>query len=158
MAPSGTDNSVMTRKAVLSRTLKDRTRSISGTSAAPGFQSGFPGVGGRAGTTAKPAAPDSAFSGDGGRGRATAAQRGYGRRWRNYSVQFRRENPLCARCLPEGVITPAECVDHIKPVTGPDDDNFWNPANHQSLCWSCHSIKTQTEDRGSGRVEGRHLS
>lgn len=127
----------MTRKAVRNRTLADRTR-------AP--------------TTLTPAAPVSAFAGVSGRGRETAAQRGYGRRWRNYSQQFRRENPLCGRCLAVGEVTPAECVDHIKPVTGSDDPNFWNPANHQSLCWSCHSIKTQTEDRGQGRVQGHHLS
>lgn len=53
-------------------------------------------------------------------------------------------------CLPK--LTAAQCVDHIKAISGKDDPLFWETANHQSLCWTCHSIKTGTEDRGGGAV------
>jgi 5-methylcytosine-specific restriction endonuclease McrA len=42
-------------------------------------------------------------------------------------------------------------LDHIHPVTGPDDPAFYDPANHQSLCHACHSAKTMSELK-AGRV------
>lgn len=83
--------------------------------------------------------------------RGTAAQRGYTYRWNKYSRWFRRQNPLCAICEREGRVAPSEHVDHIKPVNGPDDPNFWEPGNHWALCHSCHSRKTAKEDGGFGR-------
>ena len=85
--------------------------------------------------------------------RASSTRRGYGYRWEQYSRQRRAtsDGALCAICLDYGRTTTAECVDHIEPVTGPDDPLFWDQLNHQSLCWSCHSIKTNTTDRGKGR-------
>ena len=85
--------------------------------------------------------------------RGTAAQRGYDARWQKYSVWYRQRNPLCVHCLAEGRLTSVEHgghVDHITPVTGPDDPLFWDPTNHQSLCTSCHSVKTASEDGGFG--------
>lgn len=84
------------------------------------------------------------------RRRGSAAARGYGYRWQQYSENYRRAHPLCCRCKARGVTTPTECVDHIEPVTGPDDPRFWDPDNHQSLCLTCHSEKTATEDGGFG--------
>jgi len=121
----------MHRRATPQRTLSSRTHQPATVSPQTG--------------AASPAAPVD-------RPRESSTQRGYGYRWQKYSAQYRRENPLCVMCLPN-VITPAACVDHIKPVTSADDPDFWNPANHQALCWTCHSVKTQTEDRGKGRVE-----
>lgn len=83
--------------------------------------------------------------------RPSAAARGYGPRWRKVSLQNLTANPLCVRCLAAGKTVAAECTDHIKPVTSAADPLFWTPSNHQSLCWSCHSIKTTTEDAGKGR-------
>jgi len=74
--------------------------------------------------------------------RRHAAQLGYGYRWLKYSRRFRREHPLCVRC---GRV--AELVDHIKPVIDESDPLFWLPSNHQSLCWSCHSVKTADDKR-----------
>lgn len=83
--------------------------------------------------------------------RGTAQQRGYDARWAEYSRQFRAAHPICgerhdgtldpthSRCLREGRLTPAECVDHIRPVSRGGD--FWNPENHQSLCLADNSAK-----------------
>ena len=83
--------------------------------------------------------------------RPSAAARGYGHKWQKYARRFLENHPLCARCAARDVVTVARCVDHITPVTGPDDPSFWKKSNHQPLCFSCHSIKTQSEDRWRGR-------
>ena len=78
--------------------------------------------------------------------RPNATERGYGaRRWKRYRKAFLAENPLCAECLRHGETIPADTVDHIVPVTGPDDPTFWDRSNHQALCRSCHSRKTRRE-------------
>lgn len=88
--------------------------------------------------------------------REHAAKRGYDSKWEKYSLRYRRENPICVRCQQNGQTTAAECVDHIIPVAnGQRDPLFWDRDNHQSLCWKCHTIKTQTEDRGHGRSRAR---
>jgi 5-methylcytosine-specific restriction protein A len=85
------------------------------------------------------------------RTRGTAQERGYDARWAAYSATYRRQHPVCgeqtdgrldpthSRCLQQGRITPAECVDHIIPVSqgGP----MWESSNHQSLCTSCNVAK-----------------
>lgn len=83
--------------------------------------------------------------------RPSAARRGYGHRWRRYRAAFLRRNPLCRRCLRKGITAAACEVDHVRPVSGPDDPLFWKPSNHQALCKPCHSRKTQAEDKGRGR-------
>ena|SRR3990167_2466467 len=83
--------------------------------------------------------------------RPSAARRGYGYRWQKYVKWFVMNNPLCVRCLKEGVTRATTDVDHITPVTGPDDPLFWEPSNHQPLCGRHHKAKTASEDRGKGR-------
>ncbi|QNM94911.1 HNH endonuclease [Chitinimonas koreensis] len=63
------------------------------------------------------------------------------------SAQLARQ-PLCQGCLDSGAVVPATHVDHIKPVA--DGGSFDDPANHQSLCQSCHSRKTAAADGGFG--------
>jgi 5-methylcytosine-specific restriction protein A len=91
--------------------------------------------------------------------RSTPADRGYNARWRRYSTEYRNRNPLCVECMKRGKLTPViggmGCVDHIVPVTGPDDPLFWDESNHQSLCHTCHSRKTTTEDGGFGNKGGK---
>jgi len=82
--------------------------------------------------------------------RGTATERGYTYEWTQYSIRYRHAHPLCVMCQAEGRVTAATCVDHIKPVSGPDDPLFWVESNHQSLCDSCHSKKTATSDQGFG--------
>jgi len=84
------------------------------------------------------------------RRRPSAAKRGYGRRWRRYTRAYLAEHPVCRGCA-----EPSEQVDHIVPVSGPEDPLFWEPTNHQPLCGSCHSAKTASEDGGWGREGGR---
>ena len=87
--------------------------------------------------------------------RGSRHERGYDSRWGRYSVAYRKANPLCVECKKKGIITLAQCVDHIVPVNGPDDPLFWEPSNHQGLCNDCHSIKTSTEDGGFGNIKKR---
>lgn len=79
--------------------------------------------------------------------RKSSAKKGYGRRWERARAQYLRENPLCVRHLERNERVRATDVDHRVAVTGPHDPNFWRRSNWQSLCHSCHSRKTMTEDR-----------
>lgn len=91
------------------------------------------------------------------RQRGTAAARGYDRRWQRYVARFRARYPLCGDrpaeapattdsvCQAARIIRPMYVVDHIVPVTGPDDPTFYRPANHQALCESCHNAKRRRE-------------
>ena len=83
--------------------------------------------------------------------RPNANARGYTWAWNQYTHAYRRRHPLCVACLAIGLTTAAECVDHITPVSGPDDPLFWEESNHQSLCWSCHSKKT-VQDTKNGKT------
>lgn len=56
------------------------------------------------------------------------------------------EQPLCAHCLERGELTEASHVDHIVP-RHERPDLALDRSNLQSLCHSCHSRKTQLEDR-----------
>jgi 5-methylcytosine-specific restriction protein A len=49
--------------------------------------------------------------------------------------------PLCQERRP-ACTRIASAVDHIIPHAG-DPARFWDPANLQSLCASCHSLKTR---------------
>ncbi len=77
----------------------------------------------------------------------TAAERGYGHRWRKARASFLREHPLCAMCLADGLTVAATVVDHINPHRG-DQSLFWDNSNWQPLCASCHSGAKQREERG----------
>jgi 5-methylcytosine-specific restriction protein A len=79
--------------------------------------------------------------------RGHSAARGYGDRWRRYRTAFlsHPENACCRHCAARGRITPATDVDHVTPITGPNDPLFWDPANHQPLCHRCHAIKTRAD-------------
>lgn len=48
-------------------------------------------------------------------------------------------------CAAKGLIVPGRVVDHIIPVTGPDDPRFYDQANHQYLCDRCHNAKRNRE-------------
>lgn len=65
--------------------------------------------------------------------------------WRRLREMVLREKPLCADCLKENRIKEASVVDHID---GDATNN--NRKNLQSLCASCHSKKTASEDGGFG--------
>ena len=82
----------------------------------------------------------------------TAAERGYGHRWRKARASFLRMHPLCVMCQAEGLTVAATVVDHINPHRG-DQRLFWDSSNWQPLCKPCHDKKTATEDGGFGRFQ-----
>ena len=79
------------------------------------------------------------FSSD--RMRGGAAARGYDSRWRKARAAFLQRNPLCNECMKHGRLTPSTVVDHVIPHRG-DQKLFWDEANWQALCKSCHDRKT----------------
>jgi 5-methylcytosine-specific restriction protein A len=69
------------------------------------------------------------------------------RRWRAIRQAQLDAYPLCRICLEHGQTTIATQVDHILRLKqGGTNAN----ANLQSLCASCHSRKTQAEERELG--------
>ena len=64
--------------------------------------------------------------------RKTAAQRGYGSRWRRERAEFLRDHPLCRMCQANGIVTAATLVDHIIPHRG-RERLFWDRDNWQPL-------------------------
>ncbi len=55
------------------------------------------------------------------------------------------ENPLCVQCLAVDRTAALDQVDHVIPVTGPDDPTFWDEDNWQALCAPCHRSKSAKE-------------
>lgn len=70
--------------------------------------------------------------------------------WRKVRAAWLSEHPYCEACLP--LLTAATDVDHIKPHRG-DWHLFLSRSNLQSLCHSCHSRKTASEDGGFGNAK-----
>jgi 5-methylcytosine-specific restriction enzyme A len=82
--------------------------------------------------------------------RPSAAQRGYGSRWRKARARYLADHPLCASCLAGGRLTSAAVVDHVVPHGG-DRRLFWDEGNWQALCKSCHDSKTVRDGRWGRR-------
>ena len=70
--------------------------------------------------------------------RGTATDRGYDARWGRFRVWYLRQHPLCA-CGCRGV---AVEVHHLVPVSGPDDERFFDVTNVVGLTKACHSRET----------------
>ncbi len=74
-------------------------------------------------------------------------ERWYGLKvWKDIRRRHLSNNPLCIHCTDLGLLTVADSVDHIIAHKG-EYALFIDPANLQSLCRSCHTIKTNKEDR-----------
>lgn len=66
------------------------------------------------------------------------------KRWKKMSAVYLANNYICVACE----IAPAVAVDHILPVSRYPEKRY-DKTNFQSLCKSCHSIKTtRYESRG----------
>lgn len=84
--------------------------------------------------------------------RGTSTERGYGSAWQKIRLAVLVEEPLCVRCLAQGIVKPSEEVDHILPKSrGGTDDR----SNLQGLCRTHHSRKTMTEDGGQRILRGK---
>jgi len=84
--------------------------------------------------------------------RGSSSSRGYNYRWQKARDSYLRSHPLCVRCNEQGRIEAASVVDHIQPHKG-DQSLFWDQANWQALCKTCHdSYKKRLEL--SGQVRG----
>lgn len=77
--------------------------------------------------------------------RGTPNERGYTYRWQQARLRYLHKHPLCTHCSAKGIVTVATDVDHIIPHRG-NHKLFWDESNWQSLCHSCHSVKTMTVD------------
>jgi 5-methylcytosine-specific restriction protein A len=65
------------------------------------------------------------------------------RRWRRVRLLHLKDEPLCRHCKEKGLVVAAEMVDHIKPLTAGGEK--YDDSNLQSLCSTCHNIKTAKE-------------
>jgi 5-methylcytosine-specific restriction protein A len=64
-------------------------------------------------------------------------------RWQKARATQLARKPCCEACAKQGRTNPATVADHITPVRLGGD--FWDAANHQSLCRSCHQAKSASE-------------
>lgn len=71
------------------------------------------------------------------------------RYWKDLRAAHLRAHPLCVECFALGRVTLANTVDHKD-----GDDTNDDPSNFQSLCGTCHSRKTATQDGGFGNAKG----
>ena len=100
------------------------------------------------------------------RQRQTAHQRGYTTEWSTYSRLRLQQFPICgmqedgtisgqygSRCAAEGRTVPAQCTDHIVPLSRGGE--MWSTSNHQSLCLACNTAKANSVDRQPIRMPVR---
>jgi 5-methylcytosine-specific restriction protein A len=65
------------------------------------------------------------------------------KQWRATRNFYIQANPLCEECDRNGIITGAQCVDHITPITKGGHET--HQGNLQSLCNPCHAKKSSRE-------------
>lgn len=82
--------------------------------------------------------------------RPNAHARGYDAKWERLRDLKLATDPLCELELREGKTVAATQVDHIKPHRG-NKALMFDWSNLQSLCASCHSRKTATQDSSFAR-------
>lgn len=75
-------------------------------------------------------------------------------RWTRLSRSFRDSHPLCERCRKNGIIRPAQCVDHIVPAVMCED--FYDRNNLQALCNECNMIKGHEDKEKIQRWKQEH--
>lgn len=72
--------------------------------------------------------------------------------WREARAAQLSREPLCRRCAGQGRIVVATVVNHIIAHRG-DWALFCDPANHESVCKTCHDGLIQSEERTGGAVK-----
>ena len=76
------------------------------------------------------------------------------RQWRTLRQAQLSKEPMCAGCLSGGIVTPAASVDHVFPWQQIGEEAFYRNI-FQSLCTSCHTLKTAMEKKGKYRQYGK---
>lgn len=66
--------------------------------------------------------------------------------WKRQRLAQLSKQPLCGCCFNAGKITQAEHIDHVFPHR--QSPHRFKHNIFQSLCASCHTLKTQAETRG----------
>lgn len=89
-----------------------------------------------------------------GQDRKDAIQKYQTTQWRKLRAAQLSKEPLCAGCIAGGIVTPAATVDHVFPWSQIGEDAFYRNL-YQSLCISCHTVKTGMERRGIYRQYGK---
>lgn len=64
-------------------------------------------------------------------------------RWARLRAAQLQIEPFCRMCASFGISTPATVVDHVKEISQGIDP--WDTSNFQSLCRSCHNVKSAKE-------------
>lgn len=67
--------------------------------------------------------------------------------WQKQRVAQLSQEPLCAGCLCAGKVVQAQHIDHVFPHRQSNEKFKRNL--FQSLCVSCHTLKTQMESHGT---------
>jgi hypothetical protein len=67
------------------------------------------------------------------------------RRWKKRRELQLKIQPLCEECIVNSLTTLAGVADHIEDHKG--DINLFYNGKLQSLCWSCHSKKTNKDNQ-----------
>jgi 5-methylcytosine-specific restriction protein A len=65
--------------------------------------------------------------------------------WRDLRNWHIKQHPLCEACKSVGQFVAGEVVDHIKPISKGGAMLDYN--NLQTLCKTCHAIKTAKENK-----------
>ena len=76
--------------------------------------------------------------------RGSAASRGYGPDWRRLRDDVLSREPLCRACAVEGIVRPADSVDHVIPKSRGGTNDL---SNLQPLCTPHNSAKGDREVR-----------
>ena len=76
--------------------------------------------------------------------RPSAARRGYDREWQRIRDEYLANHPYCESRAHDGQYVRGVLVDHIVPLV---DGGTSADSNLQTLCSSCHSIKTHLQNR-----------
>ena len=84
------------------------------------------------------------------RKRLSSQERGYTQSWREASLAYLRQNPLCvgwndAGEHVDGCDGLATQTDHRIPVRGQSDPLFWAVSNWRGRSRACHARKTRLE-------------
>ncbi len=79
------------------------------------------------------------------------------RKWRKFATNYRLKNPICVHCEAEGLVGPAEVVDHIQGLNYllSQGINALDETECQGLCHAHHNKKSGKETHGYREVNNK---